>query len=49
MTHIDKDVKQVLLDAQELDGIVTRLAQDITRDYKDSPRKLLILSILCNK
>ena len=46
MTHMDHDVKQVLLDTKELDDIVTRLAQSITNDYQGSPRKLLILSIL---
>lgn len=46
MTHIDKDVKQVLLSEKEIGDIVARLAESITRDYKDSPRKLLILSIL---
>ena len=44
--NIEKDVESILVSEQELDSITTRLAEEITRDYKDSPRKLLILSIL---
>ena len=44
--NIEKDVESILVSAEELDNITTRLAEEITRDYKDSPRKLLILSIL---
>ena len=44
--NIEKDVESVLVSEEELDSITTRLAEEITRDYKDSPRKLLILSIL---
>ena len=44
--NIEKDVECVLVSEQELECITTRLAEEITRDYKDSPRKLLILSIL---
>ena len=46
MTTIEKDVERVLLSEKELSDIVSRLADQITNDYKDSPRKLLILSIL---
>ncbi|MBE6662456.1 MAG: hypoxanthine phosphoribosyltransferase [Ruminococcaceae bacterium] len=46
MTHIEKDVEEVLLSEKELSDILDRIAADIVRDYKDSPRKLLILSIL---
>ncbi len=46
MTHIEKDVEEVLLSEKELSDILDRMAADIVRDYKDSPRKLLILSIL---
>ena len=44
--NIEKDVESILVSREELDQITTRLADEITRDYKDSPRKLLILSIL---
>ena len=44
--NIEKDVESILIDADELDRITTRLAEEITRDYENSPRKLLILSIL---
>ena len=44
--NIEKDVESILVSEEELDRITTRLAEEITEDYKDSPRKLLILSIL---
>ena len=44
--NIEKDVESILVSEEELDRITTRLAAEITEDYKDSPRKLLILSIL---
>mgnify|MGYP003462629742 CR=1 FL=1 len=44
--NIEKDVESILVSQEELDRITTRLADEITADYKDSPRKLLILSIL---
>lgn len=44
--NIEKDVESILVSEEELDRITTRLAQEITADYKDSNRKLLILSIL---
>ncbi len=43
---MEKDVEQVLLGEKELAEIVSRLAKEITRDYQDSPRKLIILSLL---
>ena len=44
--NIEKDVESILVSQEELDRITTRLADEITADYKDSPRKLLILCIL---
>ncbi len=44
--NLEKDIKSILVSAQELDAIVTRLAREITDEYKDSPRKLVILSLL---
>jgi hypoxanthine phosphoribosyltransferase len=44
--NIEKDVESILVSEEELDRITTRLAREITEDYKNSPRKLLILSIL---
>lgn len=44
--NIEKDIKSVLVSEKELDEITTRLAKEITNDYKNSPRKLLILTIL---
>ena len=41
-----KDIERVLVSEKEIDEIVTRIAADIDRDYKDSPRKLLLLCIL---
>lgn len=46
MTNIEKDVEEILFDQKALGEILDRLAGEIIRDYKDSPRKLLILSIL---
>ncbi len=42
----DNDIDSVLVSETELEEITTRLAKKITEDYKDSKRKLLILSIL---
>ena len=44
--NIEKDVERILVSAEELDRVTTRLAKEITEDYKNSDRKLLILSIL---
>ena len=44
--NIEKDVESILVSTEELDRITTRLADEITRDYQNSRRKLLILSIL---
>ena len=41
-----KDIERVLVSEKEIDEIVTRIAAEIDRDYKDSPRKLLLLCIL---
>ena len=46
MTNIEKDVEEVLFDQKALDEILDRIAGEIIRDYTNSPRKLLILSIL---
>ena len=41
-----KDIEKILVSEEEIDSIVTKIAADIDRDYKDSPRKLLLLCIL---
>lgn len=46
MFRIDNDVEEILLNEEELATIATRLAKQITEDYKDSKRKLVVLSIL---
>ena len=46
MTDIEKDIEEILLDQKTLREIVERLSAQITNDYRSSPRKLLILSIL---
>ncbi len=46
MIRIDNDVEEILLDEKALDGIARKLAAKITEDYKDSPRKLVVLCIL---
>ena len=41
-----KDLERILVSEEEIDSIVTKIAAEIDRDYKDSPRKLLLLCIL---
>ena len=43
---LDKDIKEVLISPEEIDALTTKIAAEIDRDYKDSPRKLLLLCIL---
>ena len=43
---IEKDIETILVSEEELEQVTTRLASEITEDYKNSSRKLLILSIL---
>lgn len=46
MFRIDNDVEEILLDEATIAGITKELADKITQDYMDSPRKLVVLSIL---
>lgn len=48
MSHynINDDIAEVLLSAEEIDTIVTRLANEIDRDYPDPHRRLLLVCIL---
>ncbi len=41
-----KDIEKILVSEEEIDSIVTKIAAEIDADYKDSPRKLLLLCIL---
>lgn len=41
-----KDIEKILVSEEEINTIVTKIAADIDRDYKDSKRKLLLLCIL---
>jgi len=43
---INNDIAYTLVSEEEIDRIVTRIAADIDRDYKDSDKKLLLLCIL---
>lgn len=43
---INKDVESILIGEDELKQIVKRIANDITKDYKDRNTKLLLLCIL---
>ena len=43
---IKNDIEKVLVSEQQLDEICSRLAEQITDDYKDSPRKLVFVVIL---
>ena len=40
------DIERVLVSEDEINSIISRIAAEIDRDYKDSPRKLLLLCIL---
>ena len=40
------DIKNVLVSESEIEEITTRLANEITRDYKDSTRELVLVCIL---
>ena len=42
----NNDIKSILITEAELDEITTRLAKQITEDYKNSTKKLVILTIL---
>ena len=41
-----RDVDRILINEKELDEITTRLAEQITNDYKDSEKPLVLLIIL---
>ena len=40
------DIKNILVSEAEIEEITTRLANEITRDYKDSNRELVLVCIL---
>ena len=44
--NINDDIAEILLSAEEVDSIVTRLAADIDRDYPDPHKRLLLVCIL---
>lgn len=46
MKNIEKDIKSILVSEEQLEEITTRLAKQITEDYKNIPGKLVILTIL---
>ena len=41
-----KDIERILVSEEEIDSLVARIAGEIDRDHKNSPRKLLLLCIL---
>lgn len=43
---INKDIDKVLISEAELDGVVSRLAAEISRDYGAPDKKLVLLCIL---
>ncbi len=43
---MNKDVEKILIGEEELDGIVTRLAAEIDRDYAGSEKRLVLVCIL---
>ena len=42
---LDRDIEEILLTQEDIDGLTTRIAEEIDRDYRDSKR-LLLLCIL---
>lgn len=45
-TDYQKDIERVLLSEAQLQKIVNRLGEQITADYKDTGRKLILVSVL---
>ncbi len=43
---MNSHISHILVDEKEIDSIVSRIAAEIDRDYKDSSKKLLLLCIL---
>lgn len=43
---MNKDIAEILIDEKEIGEICTRIAGEISRDYQDSNKKLLLLCIL---
>ena len=43
---LDKDVERVLISSEELDKIVTRIAKEVSEDYKGEDKRLVLLCIL---
>ena len=43
---MNKDIERVLVDERELDRIITRLAEQIDRDYSTPGHRLVLVSIL---
>ena len=41
-----QDIERILVNEQQLDSIITKIANDITNDYKDSGKKLVLICIL---
>lgn len=41
-----QDIKSVLISEQQLDSIITKIANEITNDYKNSDKKLVLICIL---
>jgi len=46
MSDFNKDIARVLVSAEEIDSITTRIAAQIDKDYASSDKRLLLLCIL---
>ena len=46
MRDLKNDVEKILISETELDGIVTRIAAEIDRDYAADDKKLVLVCIL---
>lgn len=44
--NLNRDIDRVLVSAEELDAVTTRLAHEIDRDYRDSDKHLVLVCIL---
>ena len=44
--NVNDDIAEIMISAEEIDEMTTRLAAEIDRDYPDPQRRLLLVCIL---
>ena len=45
-TTVNQDIQEILFSEEELDGIISRIAAQVDRDYGDGEKKLVLVCIL---